>query len=68
MLYQITNIELDFDSNSDVDPLNKEDRESLLSEIMFSTWQADSETQLISEVNRAHGWPIKSINFNTLDK
>jgi len=60
MLYQITNIEFDFD---DEDYLDEEYKSDLIDEAVSQIWEASDEDDLVEEITTAYGWCIKSINY-----
>ena len=61
MLYQITDIEFDFES--DGEPLSLGLQEDLICDVRTTIWEADDEEDLVEEITCATGWCIKSINF-----
>ena len=63
MLFQITEIDFDFEMENDEYPSNEyqqEVTESYVGEI----WEADDEDDLIEEITASSGWCIRSIDFN----
>ena len=60
MLYQITDIEFDFDDEDDLDDDYKSD---LIDEAVSQIWEADDEDDLVEEITCATGWCIKSIDY-----
>ena len=65
MLYQITDIEFDFDDEDDLDDDYKSD---LFDEALSQIWEASDEDDLVEEVTTAYGWCIKSLNFRHILK
>ncbi len=61
MLYQITEIEFDFES--DDEELDAFNRGIIIDEVTNTIWEADDEDDLIEEVTCATGWCIKSIDY-----
>ena len=60
MLYQIIDIEFDFDDEDDLDDDYKSD---LFDEALSQIWEASDEDDLVEEVATAYGWRIKSIDY-----
>ena len=61
MIFQITDIELDFeDSQGD---LSQEEQVEIVDELVGHIWEANDEDDLIEEITCATGWCIKSIDF-----
>ena len=60
MLYQITDIEFDFDDEDDLDDDYISD---LIDEVECQIWEADDEDDLVEEITCATGWCIKSIDY-----
>ena len=65
MLYQITDIEFDFDDEDELDDDYKSD---LFDETLGQIWEADDEDDLVEEITCATGWCIKSLNFRHILK
>ena len=63
MMYNVTDIEFDFDDGNDGEsyPLTFEE-EIAIRDSALGVWQADSEEDLIEEITAAAGWCIKSID------
>jgi len=59
MLYQITEIEFDFDDEE----LTDAERDDIIGDTVGHIWEADDEEDLIEEVTCAFGWCIKSIDY-----
>jgi adenine specific DNA methylase Mod len=60
MLFQVTEIEFDFD---DEDEMDAYDKDRLASETIGQIWEADDEDDLVDEITCATGWCIKSIDY-----
>ena len=60
MLYQITDIEFDFDDEDELDDDYKSD---LFDETLCQIWEADDEDDLVEEITAATGWCIKSLDY-----
>ena len=60
MLYQITEIEFDFD---DEDEMDAYDKDKLASETIGQVWEADDEDDLVEEITAAYGWCVKSLDY-----
>ena len=60
MLYQIIDIEFDFDDEDDLDDDYKSD---LFDEALGQIWEADDDDDLVEEITTAYGWCIKSIDY-----
>ena len=73
MMYDVTDIEFDFDNdeanticNSNLDTFfiaSNSVREEVI-ERYRGVWEADSEDDLIDEITTATGWCIKSIDYD----
>ena len=65
MMYDVTDIEFDFDDGNDGEsyPLTFEE-EIAIRDSALGVWQADSEEDLIEEITAAAGWCIKSIDYD----
>ena len=61
MIFQITDIELDFEDSQGV--LSQEEQIEIVDELIGHIWEADDEDDLIEEITSAVGWCIKSIDF-----
>ena len=61
MPYQITEIEFDFES--DGEPLSPGLQEDLICDVRTTIWEADDEEDLVEEITCATGWCIKSIDY-----
>ena len=58
MLFQVTEIEFDFDYDIHTDEYNR-----VMNETIGQIWEADDEDDLIDEIVCATGWSIKSIDY-----
>jgi len=61
MIFQITDIELDFEDSQGV--LSQEEQVEIVDELVGHIWEANDEDDLIEEITCATGWCIKSIDF-----
>jgi hypothetical protein len=59
MLFQITEIEFDFDDED----LTDAERDDIMGDTVGHIWEADDEDDLVEEITCATGWCIKSIDF-----
>lgn len=59
MLYQITEIEFDFDD----DDLTSYERDDIIGDTVGHIWEADDDEDLIEEITAAYGWCVKSIDY-----
>ena len=62
MLYQVTDIEFDFDDYDD-EALSVDEAYEIVCEVYGQIWEADDEEDLVEEITAAYGWCIKSLNF-----
>ena len=60
MLFQVTDIEFDFDDEDDLDDDYISD---LIDEVECQIWEAVDEDDLVEEITCAYGWCIKSIDY-----
>ena len=65
MMYDVTDIEFDFDDGNDGEsyPLTFEE-EIAIRDSALGVWEADNEDDLIEEITTAIGWCIKSIDYD----
>ena len=65
MMYDVTDIEFDFDDGNDGEsyPLTF-DEEIAIRDQALGVWEADNEDDLIEEITTAIGWCIKSIDYD----
>jgi len=64
MIYQITNIEFDFDDA--LYPITKEEQNDVYDEVIGAHWSAQDGDDLIEEITTCTGWCIKSIDYRTV--
>jgi mannosyltransferase OCH1-like enzyme len=72
MLFQVTEIEFDFDSDSEMFDdglsISTEDQNAIIEETIGQIWEADDEDDLVEEITCATGWCIKSIDYRHILK
>jgi hypothetical protein len=61
MLFQVTEIEFDFDD--DFPESFEDEKYDIIAETIGHIWEADDEDDLVEEITCATGWCIKSIDF-----
>jgi adenine specific DNA methylase Mod len=59
MLFQVTEIEFDFDDED----IHTEEYNRLMDETIGQIWEVDDEDDLVEEITCATGWCIKSIDY-----
>jgi hypothetical protein len=59
MIYQVTDIEFDFDDED----MHLEEMQDIIDDTIGQIWEADDDEDLIEEITCATGWCIKSINY-----
>ena len=65
MMYDVTDIEFDFDDGNDDESYALTfDEEIALRDSALGVWEADNEDDLIEEISAAAGWCIKSIDYD----
>ena len=65
MMYDVTDIEFDFDDGNDDESYALTfDEEIALRDSALGVWEADNEDDLIEEITTAIGWCIKSIDYD----
>ena len=65
MMYDVTDIEFDFDDGNDDESYALTfDEEIALRDSALGVWEADNEDGLIEEITTAAGWCIKSIDYD----
>ena len=65
MMYDVTDIEFDFDDGNDDESYALTfDEEIALRDSALGVWEADNEDDLIEEITTATGWCIKSIDYD----
>lgn len=62
MLFQITEIEFDFEMEDDEFPSQKY-QDALTEETIGQIWEAEDEEDLVDEITCVTGWCIKSIDY-----
>ena len=60
MLFQVTEIEFDYDEEDEMDAY---DKDRLASETIGQIWEAGDEDDLIEEITCATGWCVRSIDY-----
>ncbi len=63
MLFQVTEIEFDFDLDGDEIPLSDEYKQGMTDDTIGHIWEADDADDLVEEITCATGWCIKSIDY-----
>ena len=64
-MYDVTDIEFDFDDGNDDESYALTfDEEIALRDSALGVWEADNEDDLIEEITAAAGWCIKSIDYD----
>jgi len=61
MMYQVTQIEFDFEDDEGVLP--DEFQKPIIDDILGQIWEANDEDDLIEEITCASGWCINSIDY-----
>lgn len=61
MLFQITQIEFDFEDSEGILP--EEFQTPIIEDVVGEVWEADDEDDLVEEITCATGWCIKSIDY-----
>jgi len=61
MLYQVTEIEFDFDDS--LYPITEEEMNDVYADYIGTTWEANDGDDLVEEITSASGWCIKSIDY-----
>ena len=65
MMYDVTDIEFDFDDGNDGESYALTfDEEIALRDEALGIWEADDEDDLIDAITTAAGWCIKSIDYD----
>ena len=65
MMYDVTDIEFDFDDGNDGESYALTfDEEIALRDSALGVWEADNEDDLIEEITASAGWCIKSIDYD----
>jgi hypothetical protein len=63
MLYQVTDIELDFEMDAGIFP--PEQTQRLITEDCIGLYEAEDGDDLVEQITNATGWCIKSIDYYT---
>ena len=61
MLFQVTEIEFDFEDCEGILP--DEFQKPIIEDTIGQIWEADDEDDLVEEITCATGWCIKSIDY-----
>lgn len=61
MLFQITEIEFDFEDSEGILP--EEFQTPIIEDVIGEIWEADDEDDLVEEITCATGWCIKSLDY-----
>lgn len=61
MLFQITQIEFDFEDSEGILP--EEFQTPIIEDVVGEVWEAEDEDDLVEEITCATGWCIKSIDY-----
>ncbi len=62
MLYQVTEIEFDFETDED-EELTIEEQNDIIDQTVGNIWEADDDDDLVEEITCATGWCIRSIEY-----
>jgi 2-phospho-L-lactate guanylyltransferase (CobY/MobA/RfbA family) len=62
MLYQITEIEFDFDDSFD-EPITEDYKQGICDLVYDNIWEVNEEEDLADAITDATGWCIKSIDY-----
>ena len=61
MNYRVTQINIDFeDDNFELSPT---EQQSIIEDVMSTTWQACDADDLVEEITSSTGWCVKSIDY-----
>jgi hypothetical protein len=60
MLFQVIDIEFDFDEEDEMDAY---DKDRLVCETIGQIWEADDDEDLVEEITCAYGWCVKSLDY-----
>ena len=63
MIFNVTEVEFDFDDDYANESKLTFDEEIEIRDLALGVWEADDEDDLIEEVTTASGWCIKSIDY-----
>lgn len=61
MLFQITEIEFDFEDSEGILP--EEFQTPIIEDVVGEIWEAEDEDDLVEEITCATGWCIKSLDY-----
>ena len=65
MMYDVTDIEFDFDDGNDGESYSLTyDEQIEIRDQNLGVWEADDEDDLIEEITASTGWCIKSIDYD----
>jgi hypothetical protein len=67
MLFQVTEIEFDFESDDEY-VWNTGEQQQIIDEVTNTVWEADDEDDLVEEITAATGWCINSIDYRHILK
>jgi hypothetical protein len=62
MLFQVVDIEFDFESDDEY-VWNTGEQQQIIDEVTNTVWEADDEEDLVEEITCATGWCIKSFDY-----
>jgi mannosyltransferase OCH1-like enzyme len=72
MMFQVTEIEFDFDSDSEMFDdglsISTEDQNAIIEETIGQIWEVDDADDLVDEITCATGWCIKSLDYRHILK
>lgn len=63
MLFQVTDIQFDFDLDDDEIPLSDEYKQGVVDSIVGDIWEAEDEDDLLEEITAATGWCILNVDY-----
>ena len=67
MLYQINEVEFDFD-DEDHQNMTTDEMSIIEDSVINTTWEVDFEDELSDAITDATGWCIKSIDYSEVSK
>ena len=62
MLFQVTQVEFDFDDSFEVENYDQD----IIDEVLATIWEASDNDDLIEEITNCTGWCIKSIDYDVV--
>ena len=62
MLFQVTQVEFDFDDSFEVENYDQD----IIDEVLATIWEASDDDDLIEEITDCAGWCIKSIDYDVV--